>query len=79
MARTDGDSWDLASSVGATATMVAAQRAIGHREKLIDDPYAEPLVRAVGVDLFTRMLDGDVDFTSLDPAFTPTARTSGSA
>ena len=27
MARTDGDTWDLASSVGATATMVAAQRA----------------------------------------------------
>ena len=71
MARTDGDSWDLASSVGATATMVAAQRALGHREGLLDDPYAEPLVRAVGVDLFTRMLDGDVDFTSIDPAFTP--------
>ena len=26
--RTDGDSWDLASSVGATATMVAAARAM---------------------------------------------------
>ena len=71
MARTDGDSWDLASSVGATATMVAAQRALGHREKLIDDPYAEPLVRAVGVDLFTRMLDGDLDLTDVAPAFTP--------
>ena len=70
MARTEGDSWDLASSVGATATMVAAQRALSHREKLIDDPYAEPLVRAVGVDLFTRMLDGDVAFTDIDPAFT---------
>ncbi|MCV7421632.1 SAM-dependent methyltransferase [Mycobacterium yunnanensis] len=51
--------------------MVAAQRALGHREKLIEDPYAEPLVRAVGVDLFTRMLDGDVDFTAIDPAYTP--------
>ena len=71
MARTDGDSWDLASSVGATATMVAAQRALGHREKLIDDPYAEPLVRAVGMDLFTRMLDGDLDLTDVAPAFTP--------
>ena len=50
MARTEGDTWDLASSVGATATMVAAQRALGHREQLIDDPYAEPLVRAVGLD-----------------------------
>ena len=28
MARTDDDSWDLASSVGATATMVAAQRVL---------------------------------------------------
>ena len=27
MARTDNDSWDLATSVGATATMVAAGRA----------------------------------------------------
>jgi methyltransferase (TIGR00027 family) len=71
MARTEGDTWDLASSVGATATMVAAQRALGHREKLIDDPYAEPLVRAVGVDLFTRMLDGDLDLTMVDDAFTP--------
>ena len=28
MARTDDDTWDLASSVGATATMVAAARAM---------------------------------------------------
>jgi methyltransferase (TIGR00027 family) len=71
MARTDGDTWDLASSVGATATMVAAQRALAHREKLIDDPYAEPLVRAVGHDFFTRMLDGDIDFSDVEPTFTP--------
>jgi O-methyltransferase involved in polyketide biosynthesis len=50
MARTDNDTWDLASSVGATATMVAAQRALSNREGLIDDPFAEPLVRAVGLD-----------------------------
>lgn len=50
--------------------MVAAQRALSHREKLIDDPYAEPLVRAVGVDFFTRLLDGGLDFTDIDPAFT---------
>lgn len=79
MARTEGDTWDLASSVGATATMVAAQRALGHREELIDDPYAEPLVRAVGVDLFTRMLDGDVDFTNIDPAFTARRAAEGMA
>ena len=62
MARTDNDTWDLASSVGATATMVAAARAIASRAEhpLIDDPFAEPLVRAVGVDLFTRLATGDV-------------------
>jgi methyltransferase (TIGR00027 family) len=70
MARAEGDSWDLASSVGATATMVAAQRALAHREKLIDDPYAEPLVRAVGVDFFTRVLDGTITFEDVDPRFT---------
>ncbi|MDT5337280.1 MAG: hypothetical protein QOD90_2785 [Mycobacterium sp.] len=79
MARTEGDTWDLASSVGATATMVAAQRALGHREKLIDDSFAEPLVRAVGVDLFTRMLDGDLDLTVVDPAFTERRAAEGMA
>lgn len=77
--RTDGDTWDLASSVGATATMVAAQRALGHRESLIDDRYAEPLVRAVNVDLFTRMLDGELDLTKVDPAFTPRRAAEGMA
>ncbi|AQT78842.1 SAM-dependent methyltransferase [Mycolicibacterium litorale] len=62
MTRTDNDSWDLASSVGATATLVAAARAAASRESdpLIDDPFAEPLVRAVGVDFFTRMATGDL-------------------
>ena len=52
MPRTDNDTWDLASSVGATATMVAAARAVATRadDPVIDDPFAEPLVRAVGVD-----------------------------
>jgi len=60
MTRTDNDTWDLASSVGATATLVAAARAAASREAdpLIDDPYAEPLVRAVGIDFFTRMAGG---------------------
>lgn len=63
MARTDNDSWDLASSVGATATMVAAARAMAMRTErpLINDPFAEPLVRAVGVDLFTRLAAGELD------------------
>ncbi|WP_205873199.1 class I SAM-dependent methyltransferase [Mycobacterium camsae] len=61
-ARADGDSWDLASSVGATATMVAAARALASREPdpLLDDRFAEPLVRAVGHPFFTRMLDGEI-------------------
>ena len=61
--RYDGDTWDLASSVGVTATMVAAARAVASREDrpLIDDPYAEPLVRAVGVDLLTRLATGEVN------------------
>lgn len=62
MTRTDNDTWDLASSVGATATLVAAARAAASREvpPLIDDPYAEPLVRAVGVDFFIKMAGGDL-------------------
>lgn len=67
MVRTADDSWDLASSVGATATMVAAGRAMASADprRLIDDPYAAPLVRAVGLDFFTRVLDGEVDLTSV--------------
>jgi methyltransferase (TIGR00027 family) len=62
MTRTDNDTWDLASSVGATATLVAAARAAASRETepLIDDPFAEPLVRAVGIDFFTKMASGDL-------------------
>jgi methyltransferase (TIGR00027 family) len=68
MARTDNDTWDLASSVGATATMVAAARAMATRidGSLISDPYAEPLVRAVGVDVFTRLATGELDPSVFD-------------
>lgn len=67
MARTGDDSWDLASSVGATATMVAAGRAMASAadDPLIDDPWAAPLVRAVGLDFFTKMLDGDLDLSQI--------------
>jgi methyltransferase (TIGR00027 family) len=62
MTRTDSDTWDLASGVGATATMVAAARAMASRaaRPLIDDPFAEPLVRAVGVDVLTRLAAGEL-------------------
>jgi methyltransferase (TIGR00027 family) len=68
MARTDNDTWDLASSVGATATMVAAARAMAStaEDALIDDPFAEPLVRAVGVDFFTRLVTGELRPEDLD-------------
>ncbi|GAA1033930.1 MULTISPECIES: class I SAM-dependent methyltransferase [Amycolatopsis] len=59
-ARHDGDTWDLASSVGATATMAAAARAIATREDgtLFSDRFAEPLVQAVGVDLLAKLASG---------------------
>lgn len=65
MTRSDGDNWDLASSVGATATMVAAARAVASADPdpLIDDSYAAPLVRAVGIDFFTKVLDGELDMS----------------
>ena len=55
--RFEGDTWDLASSVGSTATMVAAARAAASRDPraAATDQFAEPLVRAVGVDFFARM------------------------
>ncbi len=68
MTRTDNDTWDLASSVGATATMVAAARAVATKadDALIDDPFAEPLVRAVGVDFFTKLASGELRPADLD-------------
>jgi methyltransferase (TIGR00027 family) len=68
MARTEGDTWDLASSVGATATAVAASRAVASQgpDALLDDPFAEPLVRAVGLDTYVRMVDGEM-FNEDDP------------
>jgi methyltransferase (TIGR00027 family) len=69
MTRTEGDSWDLASGVGATATLVAVGRALASTEHdaLIHDPFAAPLVRAVGVDYFTKLLAGDVSNSASPP------------
>jgi methyltransferase (TIGR00027 family) len=66
-ARFDGDSWDLASSVGVTATMVAAARAVATRgpNPLINDQFAEPLVRAVGIDFFSKMAGGELNPSEL--------------
>jgi methyltransferase (TIGR00027 family) len=63
VARTENDTWDLASSVGATATAVAAQRAIASSppDASLNDPWADPLVRAVGIDSFIKLLDNQLD------------------
>ncbi|HEV7359543.1 MAG TPA: class I SAM-dependent methyltransferase, partial [Mycobacterium sp.] len=77
MTRTEQDTWDLASSVGATATWVAACRALAGKQPnaLIDDPFADPLVRAVGADFFIRVLDGEITDESggIDPHADPDA------
>src|SRR5258707_11248880 len=70
MARTDRDRWDLATSVGATATMVAAQRALASDHGFIDDPYAASLVRAVGIDVYVRLVNGEIpvhEHSEFDP------------
>jgi methyltransferase (TIGR00027 family) len=76
MPRTHDDSWDLASSVGATATMVATSRALASRkpDPLLDDPFAEPLVRAVGLTPFIRILDGELSLED-DPMLNRKTRT----
>lgn len=73
--RADGDSWGPAHSVGATATMVAASRAVASKgpDALLDDPLADPLVRAVGLAPFIRIIDGELDFED-DPLFNRKAR-----
>jgi methyltransferase (TIGR00027 family) len=48
--------------------MVAAARAIATKadNPLIEDRFAEPLVRAVGVDFFTRWAGGELDAADVD-------------
>jgi methyltransferase (TIGR00027 family) len=70
MPRAHDDNWDLASSVGATATFVATGRAMATKDPrgLINDPFAEPLVRAVGLDFFIKMMDGELDLDVIENA-----------
>ena len=60
--RTDNDTWDIASSVGATAVMVAAARAAetDRPDPLIRDPYARILVADAGTGAWELMLDDAV-------------------
>ena len=57
MTRTDGDTWGPDSGVGMTATFGAVARALASNKGLLDDPFAEQLVRAAGVQYFTRMVE----------------------
>ncbi len=68
MPRTENAPWDLAPSVGPTATMVAAARAIATKADtpLINDRFAEPLVRAVGVDFLTKLATGELAAADVD-------------
>ncbi|MEU7767840.1 class I SAM-dependent methyltransferase [Nocardia sp. NPDC049190] len=60
--RTDDDSWDIVTGVGATALGVAAMRAAESRrpDALFHDPYAEQLVSAVGLPGWRKLVSGDV-------------------
>jgi len=60
--RTDNDTWDIASSVGATAVLVAAARAAEtvRPEPLISDPYAQILVADAGTGAWECLLDPEV-------------------
>jgi methyltransferase (TIGR00027 family) len=57
--RSHDDTWDIASSVGTTAVMVAAARAAETRQDdaLINDPYADTLVEKAGTGAWSTMLD----------------------
>src|ERR1700712_1465522 len=65
MPRTPNDTWDPATGVGTTATLVATARALANRAGLINDPFAEPLVSAVGLDFFTRVAGGELALSDL--------------
>ena len=75
-ARSEGDRWDVISSVGATAVIVAAGRAMASRgpDPLLDDTFAEPLVRAVGHDFFTRLMDQEISLEHTDSPMTELQR-----
>jgi len=70
-ARTDDDTWDISTSVGSTAVMVAAARAAETRraDPLIQDPYAEILIAQAGEGVWGLMLDDDfvAKATASDP------------
>jgi methyltransferase (TIGR00027 family) len=65
VARTDSDTWGPATGVGTTATLVATARALATRAGMINDPFAEPLVNAVGMDFFAKVASGELALSDL--------------
>jgi methyltransferase (TIGR00027 family) len=65
MVHTDSDFWDPATGVGTIATLVATARALATRAGLINDPLAEPLVSAVGIEFFTKVASGELALSDL--------------
>ncbi|MBO0678609.1 class I SAM-dependent methyltransferase [Mycolicibacterium sp. S2-37] len=59
--RSHDDTWDIATSVGSTAVMVAASRAAETESDapLISDPYARILVAKAGTGIWESVLDAD--------------------
>jgi len=62
MARTENGPGDLKTGLGTGATRAAA-RTLASRgaSRPTNDPFAKPLVRAVGVDFFRRLASGELD------------------
>jgi len=60
--RSNDDTWDIATSVGSTAVMVAAARAreTESAEPLISDPYARILVDGAGTGMWENFMDESV-------------------
>jgi methyltransferase (TIGR00027 family) len=60
--RTNDDTWDIATSVGSTAVLVAAARAseTDRPDALIRDPYARILVEGAGTGMWEHFLDPSI-------------------
>jgi methyltransferase (TIGR00027 family) len=69
--RSHDDTWDIATSVGTTAVMVAAARAAetDRPDPLIRDPYAKVLVNEAGTGVWEKLLDSSLldQVASIDP------------
>ncbi|CAN5185869.1 class I SAM-dependent methyltransferase [soil metagenome] len=69
--RSNDDSWDIATSVGSTAVLVAAARAAetDRPDRLINDPHARLLVSGAGTGIWDAMFDPAVSgrLSEIDP------------